>query len=337
MARLNEKDLLLLDTNKTVSMQGVGYAYLGGNFTENPNDYVEVLIYDTNENFLESAVVDSSMYSTYENNKIKLKTGTILRSIGYDRGRYVVKYNFLRRLAGSHENVLIDEDGAIHTGDYHVMPNGTIMTGATHEESTSKPLTLKEYKYFVHEISPSRREVRLAPQRINDSKYIEDFYELQTELKRMESDGTIRFVGDEKDESLQMEYVGEDSNKNFPDQITNGQLVLHNVFSQPLQTHSLTTTEEEEEETEPNPTYPAGGGALPPSTVYSIAVQASSQLYDNWNWGYFKRGDGTGADELPIVGYFLDSDGNGWRYMKRVPMGSGAFTFIPPQNWPPDV
>ena len=40
MARLNEKDLLLLDTNKTVSMQGVGYAYLGGNFTENPNDYV---------------------------------------------------------------------------------------------------------------------------------------------------------------------------------------------------------------------------------------------------------------------------------------------------------
>ena len=113
------------------------------------------------------------MYSTYENNKIKLKTGTILRRIGYDRGRYVVKYNFLRRLAGSHENVLIDEDGAIHTGDYHVMPNGTIMTGATHEESTSKPLTLKEYKYFVHEISPSRREVRLAPQRINDSKYID--------------------------------------------------------------------------------------------------------------------------------------------------------------------
>ena len=38
MARLNEKDLLLLDTNKTVSMQGVGYAYLGGNFTENPKN-----------------------------------------------------------------------------------------------------------------------------------------------------------------------------------------------------------------------------------------------------------------------------------------------------------
>ena len=132
-----------------------------------------------------------------------------------------------------------------------------------------------------------------------------------------------------------MEYVDEDSNKNFPAQIANGQLVLHNVFSQPLQTDSLTTTEEEE--TVANPTYPAGGGGFPPSTVYSIAVQASSQLYDNWDWGYFKRGDGTGADELPIVGYFLDSNGNGWRYMKRVPMGSGAFTFIPSDNYPPDV
>ena len=81
-------------------------------------------------------------------------------------------YNFLRKIAGSYENVLISENGTIHSGSYHVMPNGTIMTGATHEESTSKPLTLKEYKYFVHEISPSRREVRLAPQRINDSKYI---------------------------------------------------------------------------------------------------------------------------------------------------------------------
>ena len=39
MARLNEKDLSLLSEGKTTSMQGAGWAYLGGKFTENPNDY----------------------------------------------------------------------------------------------------------------------------------------------------------------------------------------------------------------------------------------------------------------------------------------------------------
>ena len=41
---------------------------------------------------------------------IKLKTGTILRKLGYDRGRYIVKYNFLRKIAGSYENILVDEN-----------------------------------------------------------------------------------------------------------------------------------------------------------------------------------------------------------------------------------
>ena len=68
MSRLNETDLELLHTGQDIDLSSNPYAYLGGNFTENPNDYVEVLIYDTNENFLESAVVDSTMYSINENN-----------------------------------------------------------------------------------------------------------------------------------------------------------------------------------------------------------------------------------------------------------------------------
>ena len=51
MARLNEKDLSLLSDGKTVSLLGAGYAYLGGEFTTNPNDYIQVSIYDTYENF----------------------------------------------------------------------------------------------------------------------------------------------------------------------------------------------------------------------------------------------------------------------------------------------
>ena len=49
-----------------------------------------------------------------------------------------------------------------------------------------------------------------------------------------------------------MEYVdvdtgARDPNKNFPTQIANGQLVLHNVFSQPLKTYSPATAVTESE------------------------------------------------------------------------------------------
>ena len=103
MARLNTKDRELLRTGKDIDLTSTSYAYLGGKFLTNPNDYIEALIYDTDENFLESAVVDSTDYTFDEDNPtIRLKTGTILRKLGYDRGRYIIKYNFLRKILRNH-------------------------------------------------------------------------------------------------------------------------------------------------------------------------------------------------------------------------------------------
>ena len=228
MARLNEKDLSLLSDGKTVSLLGAGYAYLGGNFTTNPNDYVQISIYDTNDNFLESAIVGSDDY-IYNAGEVKLKTGTILRRLGYDRGWYVVKYNFFRKLAGSYENILVDENNNRYFGDYSFNEG----TGEITDVNGNR-IYLKEYKYFTHEISPSRKEIRLVPQRISDRQYRDDFFNLQTELKKIDGDGEIKFAGDEggKADSLTMEYV--DPNKSFPSQLANGYIVLNNVFSQPL-------------------------------------------------------------------------------------------------------
>ena len=108
MSRLNEKDKELTITGKNINLSDPKNAYMGGEFLTNPKDYIEVLIYDVNENFLESAIVGSDDY-IYNAGEVKLKTGTILRRLGYDRGRYVVKYNFFRKLAGSYENILVDE------------------------------------------------------------------------------------------------------------------------------------------------------------------------------------------------------------------------------------
>ena len=82
---LNKKDRELLISNEPIDYEAPEYSYLGGSFGTNSKDYVEVLIYDTNDNFLESGIVDESdYYYDEEKQGIKLKTGTILRKMGYD-------------------------------------------------------------------------------------------------------------------------------------------------------------------------------------------------------------------------------------------------------------
>ena len=131
MARLNSKDSELTLTGKSINLSDSKNAYIGGEFLTNPRDYIEVLIYDTNNNFLESAIVNEEDYLYDQDTGIKLKTGTILRRMGYDRGRFVVKYNFLRKVAGSYENVLVDSNGVIQDGEYD-----------------PETMQIKEYKYF---------------------------------------------------------------------------------------------------------------------------------------------------------------------------------------------
>jgi len=233
MSRLNKKDLELLHTGQSIDLSEPKYAYLGGNFTQNPNDYVEVLVCDTNDNFLESAVVDSTDYTFDLAVGIKLKTGTILRKLGYDRGRYIVKYNFLRKIAGSYENILVDENNTRYTGEFD--PNNN-----TDIARIGKDLFIKEYKYFTHEISPSRQEIRLVSDSIkepeNNQKYLRDFYNMQRITKKIKSDnsddGAVKFVTDptvtKHAESYEIELVNTDNF--FTPEMVGGRLIINKAF-----------------------------------------------------------------------------------------------------------
>ena len=233
MSRLNEKDLELLQAGQTVNLSAAENAYYGGEFTTNPNDCVEVLIYDTNDNLLESGIADTTDYSYDYDTGIQLNTGTIIRKMGYDRGKYVVKYNFLRKMAGSYETVLVKSNGTIFRGNnYHVMPSGKIMTGETHTDF-SEELFLKEYKYFVHEISPSRKEIRLAPQSINDSEYLNSFLESQLTSKKItiQQDSSVSLYADGdaiKGDSKLMKLSGDTSQ--LTQQMVGGYLSINNAF-----------------------------------------------------------------------------------------------------------
>ena len=195
MSRLNEQDSNILQTGAQINFNSPEYSYLDGEFGQNLNDYVEVLIHDEEENFLESIIVDKGDY-TINTDGVKLKTGTILRKFGYDRGRYVVKYNFFRKLAGSYQNLLIKTNQESYVGDYHVMDNGKIMTGLQHNDETSEELFIKENKYLIHEISPSRTELRITTQNIRDRQYQSDFFNLQRGKKIISSTLGNEFVRD---------------------------------------------------------------------------------------------------------------------------------------------
>ena len=218
MPQLKEKDLELIGTNSNLYFTNPKNAYLGGVFGNKQEDYVEVLIYDMNENLLESSIVDKDDYvNTIDqgDGTVNLKTGTILRKLGYDRGKFTVKYNFLRPLAGSYENILVDKNDNRYYGEYHVMSDGRIMSGTEHiEEGTDESyyLYLKEYKYYIHQISPTRKEVRLGIQIIGyDPKYKKDFFNLQRNEKLestwMGNMGSLQFVGESgpKADSLEIQ------------------------------------------------------------------------------------------------------------------------------------
>ena len=176
MARLNQKDSGILKTGKDIDFLSPEYAYFNGEFGNDSNDFVEVLVYDDQENFLESGVVDKDDY-LIESPGVKLKTGNILRKMGYDRGRFVVKYNFLRTIAGSNETLLVDKNNVRYNGEFILNDDGTIVS----EEG--KELFVKENKYVIQEISPSRKEIRLIVQNISDRQYLSDFFNLQRDKK----------------------------------------------------------------------------------------------------------------------------------------------------------
>ena len=237
---LNQKDTEILFKNQSVNLD----------FGSSKDDYVEVFLYDTNDNLLETNIVEESDYRI-DSDGVKLKTGTILRKMGFDRGRYRVKYNFLRKTAGSYETVLVDGDNKIYNGPFHVMDNGNIMKGAEHTDGAER-LLLKENKYLVQEISPTRNEVRIISQNIDDEKYKNDLFFSGKQRRKEKVDLNLRFINRNSttDESELEKSVVLRASSNVPQSYLGGLIYLNNafieekIFAEPPLDPSITPEEE---------------------------------------------------------------------------------------------
>ena len=231
MSRINQTDKDFIQTGKTIDLSSQEYGYLGGEFLTNSGDYIEVHVYNKSGNFLERSIISSADYLTVDGFGLKLKTGTILRKLGYDRGKFIVKYNFLRKVAGSYETVLLNTDGSIYEKDDYIVDE--ITGNITDSEGNS--LLIKEYKYLTHEISPSRQEVRLMPQNIKDATYLRELLYTQKTTKRIQSDstdGALEFVTDntvlEEKSSHKLRFV--DPAGAFSQRMVGGAITIPNAF-----------------------------------------------------------------------------------------------------------
>jgi hypothetical protein len=217
---LNQKDREILFKNQ--------YTDLG--FGTHSDDYVQALLYDTNDNLIETSIVESSDYSI-EDGSVKLKTGTIIRKLGFDRGRYKIKYNFLRKKAGSFETILVDGSNQVYDGPFHVMENGYIMKGEEHVDGAER-LYLKENKYIVQEVSPTRNEVRIIGQNIDDKKYIDDLFYSGKQRKKENVNFNVKFVTANpggSGETLKDSQVLQASS-DVPQSYVGGLIYLNNAF-----------------------------------------------------------------------------------------------------------
>ena len=190
MTRLKEKDYKLLKKENTIVLGESGGPY-APTFGNHINDYVKFHVYNMNDEYIKSGISEN-----FENSDgdIKLDPGTDLRKAGFTRGNYKIKYYFYRRMAGSDEVVLTknvgNDSGIVHSGNpqltdepmgaFYVDEDGKVYEGEGPPVDGSPPseLDVKEYKFFIDDISSDRKEVRLAPQLINLNKYKQEFNSL---------------------------------------------------------------------------------------------------------------------------------------------------------------
>ena len=190
-------------------------------FGESSNDFIAFYIYDLEDNYLDSGKIISIPTDG------KLDVGAHLRGLGYERGDYKIVYNFLRLVGGSWKSVLVKKsDKSIYASDEPrwIDTNGKIYAGETGD--TEEELLIKDYKYFLQEISPSRTEVRLAVNPgINDSDYLEGFRLMgYTCLSFTDRVGTAKIDGTGK----KVEILN--SSKNLIQRMVGGKLVIRDAL-----------------------------------------------------------------------------------------------------------
>ena len=254
-SKLTRKDREALTTQ---SKRIVGIRpYENGKFGTQENDFILFELYDASGNLITyKNLLSSNGTSSNTDQSLALYPSIHIQNAGFNSGLFTVKYQFLRRVAGNEQSVLVkttppEEEGKIYskTNNFHITEDGLIFEGTEEDwqqsNQTSVPLRIEDLKYQIDLISPSRTEVRLKAKDIKGS-YQESFSKAQ-ESNRFRligsppnadppSDAEIRFVADDGAEttskilSVLSPSFQAATNGGFADRMVGGVVAIPDVY-----------------------------------------------------------------------------------------------------------
>tara|TARA_R100000697_G_scaffold82863_1_gene94741 strand:- start:2214 stop:3572 length:1359 start_codon:yes stop_codon:yes gene_type:complete len=185
--KISDKDYDIIATGRKYSF---GKKNKNG-FGASAKDYIEMNIFNPNGALLESIKIRDINDYVDASGKIKINPGVLMRRNGYFSGDYEIEINFLREVAGSSDSVLLDENNEIYTGEFDVALDGRIFErGAI----PKKELREVDYKFYIHEISNGRKEIRLTTLPIKDKEYKKEFTALTEQQGILFSNSDEEFV-----------------------------------------------------------------------------------------------------------------------------------------------
>jgi hypothetical protein len=216
--------------SKQIPDSGISNQKIESDFGRFPTDFIEYYVHDSDDNFIVSKIKKSGAKSDL----VQLTPGKDLRDCGLIAGKYKITYNFLRQRGGKPRVFFIDETNELWNGD--VRQEGEKYFKGVELDLTN-PNTREEVfifddTYMVHQISPSRQEVRIIPKTSDISEYNNGFASLNFKEFRYNPILTD-IAGDGKIDSadpFKFTSTLDDADGGFLEEMIGGYIEVQNAF-----------------------------------------------------------------------------------------------------------
>ena len=241
-SQLSLQDSNFIDAHQTIRIGELPYEDGVWGLQAN-RDFVHFELSDENNNLIEFKNLPLLDFEPKDNN-ISFYPGNHIRNLGYESGKFVAKYIFLRKLAGSESPVLVrtkdttnHSKGDVYTelDNIYIREDGIVFAGSKEQYNENpefaEQLAVEDLTYLIDEISSDRTEVRLKAKNIKGS-YIDDFVDIQTEVTMKDVESNIKFITDTKGiyDSTQLQIEPEEGGFIFTSKMKRGTIVIPDVY-----------------------------------------------------------------------------------------------------------
>ena len=202
-SNLRQQDKNLLSAGNKIRIGNKPYE--NGVFGSRENrDFIFFQLSDLNGNVIEFRNIPFSQISLQDNGNLLLQPPQHFKDSEITSGTYNVTYRFLRRLAGNDTTILVRTTPNAEDGKFYIWEDYQNIEitddGIVYEKlnvngdyfERGQELQVKNLKYQIDAISPSRTEVRLRAQNFDGLNYKEDFFRLgETVRKSISTEGSV--------------------------------------------------------------------------------------------------------------------------------------------------